>query len=76
VIAYRRFASSPVIPCLKINAVSMNVEVRHTRETRRAEMSPSNFAQWILRELNSDKSVWFAATPSVIALLPNKSDMH
>jgi hypothetical protein len=62
---------SPV-PCLKISAVSMNIEIRHTRETRRLKMS--NFAQWILHELNSDKCHWFAATPSVTAKLPNKDD--
>lgn len=61
---------SPDVPYIKINAVSMNVEVRHIRETRRLAMS--NFAQWVLHELNSDKSHCFAATPSVTALLPSK----
>jgi hypothetical protein len=54
-----------VIPYFKINAVSVYVEIRHTHQTRRAKMS--NFAQLVLHELNSDRKLWFAATPSVLS---------
>jgi hypothetical protein len=56
--------ASPVIPYLKISAVSMDVEVRHMRETRRLNIS--NAAQLVLHELNRDRNYFFAATPSVI----------
>jgi hypothetical protein len=52
------------IPQLKIDAVSVNVEIQHSHHTRRAKMS--NFAQLVLHQLNSDRKWWFAATPSVL----------
>jgi Restriction endonuclease len=53
------------IPQLKIDAVSVNVEIQHSHHTRRGKMS--NFSQFVLHQLNSDQKWWFAATPSVLA---------
>jgi Restriction endonuclease len=52
------------IPQLKVDAVSMNIEIQHSHHTRRGKMS--NFAQLVLHQLNSDQKLWFAATPSVL----------
>jgi hypothetical protein len=52
------------IPQLKIDAVSVNVEIQHSHHTRRGKMS--NFAQLVLHQLNSDQRWWFAATPSIL----------
>ena len=49
---------------LKVDAVSVKVEIQHSHHTRRAKMS--NFAQLVLHQLNSDQKLWFAATPSVL----------
>jgi hypothetical protein len=52
------------IPQLKIEAVSVNIEIQHSHHTRRGKMSEC--AQLVLHELNSGQKVWFAATPSVL----------
>jgi hypothetical protein len=58
--------SSSAIPYFKVQSVSVNIEVRHSHQTRRVKMS--NFSQLVLHQLNSDRTWWFAATPSVVSL--------
>ena len=62
--------TSPVIPYVKVDAVSVNVKISHRLETRRGRNA--NFAQWVLHELNSGRTVWFAATRSVTSSLPDR----
>ena len=60
--------TSSLVPCLiKVNSVSANVNIEHRHETRRGKMS--GFSQLVLRQLNSDQTWWFAATPSAISSL-------
>lgn len=58
--------ASWAIPYFKVDGLSVNVEIRHRHELHRLKMS--NFPQLVLHELNSDRKLWFAATPSVISL--------
>jgi hypothetical protein len=60
-------SASVLIPRVKVNAVSVTVEILHRHELRRAKMS--NFPHLVLHQLNSDKEWWFAATPRVMAEL-------
>jgi len=62
---------SSLIPYVKIEAVSVDVKIEHKQEVRRGRMA--NFAHWVLHELNSGKTDWFIATPSVTSTLPIKN---
>jgi|HubBroStandDraft_6_1064221.scaffolds.fasta_scaffold02149_2 hypothetical protein len=57
-------------PDVKMDAVSMDVKIEHSQAVRGGQKP--DFTEWILRELNSGKTEWFLATPSVRALLPSK----
>jgi hypothetical protein len=61
---------SLLIPYIKIDTFSADVKIERRQEVRRARMS--NLAPWVLRQLNSGKTDWFAATSSVTSLLPRK----
>jgi len=52
------------IPQVKIDAVSVNVEIQHSQQTRRGKMS--DLAQLVLHQLKTGQKVWFGATPSVL----------
>jgi len=60
----------PVIPRVKVMAVSVSVEITRTKAVRRLRMS--NFTQLVMHQLNSDKRWWFATTPTVISKLSKK----
>jgi hypothetical protein len=62
---------SPVLATMKINSVSVQIKIDQRREVRRARMS--NFAEWVLHDLFTKSTHWFAVTPAVIALLPSKN---
>lgn len=62
--------TSPLIPYVKADAVSVDVKINYRREIRRGRNA--SVAQWILHNLNSNNTDWFAVTPSVTALLPSK----
>jgi hypothetical protein len=64
---------APDFPRVNIQSVSVDVEIECRHEIRRARMS--NFAQWVLRELNSGSAEWFGVMPSVTALLPDKDTL-
>lgn len=64
--------NSAIIPRLRITTVSMTIETTRTHEVRRLEMS--DFPQLVLRQLNTDRSWWFAATPQVISNLSKKRE--
>jgi len=59
------------IPYVRMDAVSMDVKIEHSQDVRRGQKA--DFTEWVLRELNSGKTEWFLATPSVRSLLPSKS---
>lgn len=61
---------SSVFPRIKITSVSLGVRIDHRQAIVRCRMS--NFGQWVLRDIKSGKSHWFAATPSAQALLGDK----
>jgi hypothetical protein len=56
--------SSSLVPRVKVTAVSADVEIKRSRALRRGKMS--NFQQLELRQLNSNQTVWFAVTKSVL----------
>jgi hypothetical protein len=55
--------AAPLLPYLRVNDVSVTVKIDHKHEIRRGKMS--NFAQWMLHELNSERKLYFAVTPAV-----------
>ncbi len=61
----------PLIPRVKVVAVSVSIEVTRTEDLRRARMT--NFVQLVLHQLNSDENWWFAATPQVMSKLSRKA---
>jgi hypothetical protein len=62
--------ASATIPCFKINSVSVSVKIEHLHQTQRLKMS--NFSQLVLHELNRDRTLFFATTSSMPAVLPSK----
>jgi Restriction endonuclease len=62
---------SPLLPTVKINSVSVHIRIDQRREVRRARMS--NFTEWVLRDLFTKDTHWFAVTSTVSVLLPNKN---
>ena len=62
------------IPYVRMDAVSVDITIAHRQEVQRARKT--NFAEWVLRELNSGKTDWFLATQSVRAFLPSKTDLE
>jgi hypothetical protein len=59
--------SSAQLPKIQVDSISTDIKIEQRREVRRARMS--NFAQWVLHDLNTDKTHWFAITPSASAQL-------
>lgn len=62
--------ASELTPRIKTTAVSVSVEIESRHEFRRGKIA--NLTQLVLRQLNSDRSWWFAATPQVISTLSKK----
>lgn len=59
--------SSLLVPTIEIESISADIKIEQGRAVSRARIS--NFAEWLLHDLNTNKTHWFAVTPSVIAQL-------
>jgi restriction endonuclease len=57
---------------VKIDSISFTATIAHRRETHRLKMA--NFAQLVLRQVNTNREWFFATSPSVIASL--KESVH
>ena len=63
-------SGSSSTPRIKIDAVSVDVEIQCRHEVVRMRMD--QFPQWVLRQINSGSVERFGATPAVASLLPEK----
>jgi hypothetical protein len=62
--------TSSNVPRIRIADITADIEIHRRHESRRGKMA--DFPQLVLRDLSTDRSLYFSATPSVIKQITSK----